>query len=261
MNEPELQFLQVGHGSAARNIAYASQTGREPGILWLQGFKSEMTSVKPTALAKWTAQQNLAFTRFDYSGHGRSDGRFEDGNLSAWLEEAVAVFQQLTSGNQIIVGSSMGGNLALLLLRHLMEHDAAAADRIKALVLIAPAWDMTEELIWPRLDAAAKASLLETGVWMRPSRYGDDPYPITRQLIEDGRNNLLGRTPWYPERPVRILHGREDPDVPFNHAERLLDILQGPDIELHEVPDGEHRLSRPEDLGRLFGLISEFISD
>ena len=261
MNEPKLQFLQVGHGSAARNIAYAKQLGREPGIVWLQGFKSEMTSVKPTALAEWTAEQNLAFTRFDYSGHGRSDGCFEVGNLSAWLEEAVAVFRELTSGNQIVVGSSMGGNLALLLLRHLTKHDAAAADRVKALILIAPAWDMTEELIWRRLDIVAKSSLLKTGVWMRPSRYGDDPYPITGQLIEDGRRNLLGRTPWQPKRPVRILHGREDPDVPFNHSEQLMDILKGPDIELYEVPDGEHRLSRPEDLHRLFGLISEFTSD
>lgn len=261
MNEPELHFLQVGHGSAARNIAYASQDGREPGILWLQGFKSEMTSVKPTALAEWTTEKKLAFTRFDYSGHGRSDGHFEDGNLSAWLEEALAVFRQLTTGCQILVGSSMGGNLALLLLRHLSKHDTEAARRIKALVLIAPAWDMTEELIWQRLDAGAKASLRDNGVWMRPSRYGDDPYPITLQLIEDGRRNLLGRTPWQPGRPIRILHGCEDPDVPFSHSEQLLDILQGPDIELHEVTDGEHRLSRPEDLRRLFDLISEFTSD
>ena len=257
MNEPEPQFLQVGHGSAARSIAMLHQPGRAPGILWLQGFKSEMTSVKPTALAAWTHDRGQAFTRFDYSGHGQSDGRFEDGNLSLWREEAESIFRQHTTGEQILVGSSMGGNIALLLLRRLIESDLDAAARIRALVLIAPAWDMTEELMWPRMSDEARRALDEDGVWMRPSRYGDEPYPITRQLIEDGRKNLLGRAPWQPGRPVRILHGREDPDVPFTHSERLMTILDGPDIQLHDVPDGEHRLSRPQDLKQLFALISE----
>ena len=259
MNEPEPQFLQVGHGSAVRRIATLIQTGRSPGILWLQGFKSEMISVKPTALSAWTRDHNLAFTRFDYSGHGQSDGYFESGNLSRWLEEAVAVFHELTAGQQILVGSSMGGNIALLLLRHLLEHDPKSAERIKTLVLIAPAWDMTEELMWPRMSDEARQAINDDGVWMRPSRYGDDPYPITRQLIEDGRRNLLGRTPWHPGRPIAILHGREDTDVPYNHSERLMSILQGPDIALHEVTDGEHRLSRAEDLQRLFELINQFV--
>ncbi|MEM8973567.1 MAG: alpha/beta hydrolase [Pseudomonadota bacterium] len=261
MNEPEPQFLQVGHGSAARNIAYLSQAGREPGILWLQGFKSEMTSVKPTALAEWTQSTGRAYVRFDYSGHGQSEGRFETGNLTLWLEEAAKVFKELTTGEQVLVGSSMGGNIALLLLRHLSKSDPEVAERIRALVLIAPAWDMTEELMWPRMSTEAKKALLEDGVWLRPSRYGDEPYPITRQLIEDGKQNLLGRSPWQPGRPVRILHGRQDPDVPYSHSERLMEILAGPDTQLIEVPDGEHRLSRPEDLDRLYALLNEFVGD
>ncbi|MEM6498270.1 MAG: alpha/beta hydrolase [Pseudomonadota bacterium] len=261
MNEPEPQFLQVGHGSAARNIAYISQAGRAPGILWLQGFKSEMTSVKPTALSQWTQSRGQAFLRFDYSGHGQSEGRFEEGNLSLWLEEAARVFKELTTGEQILVGSSMGGNIALLLLRHLANSAPGVAKRIKALVLIAPAWDMTEELMWPRMSDDARVALLENGVWMRASRYGDEPYRITKQLIEDGRRNLLGRAPWQPGRPIRILHGREDPDVPYSHSEKLMQILDGPDIQLIEIPDGEHRLSRPQDLDRLFALIDECAGD
>ena len=247
-------YLTVGEGPAARRIAAIQQAGDPPGVVWMQGFKSDMVSTKATALAEWTQQAGIALTRFDYSGHGQSDGRFEDGTLSRWLEESAAVFTALTKGPQVVVGSSMGGHLALLLLRRLMATAPVQAARIKALVLIAPAWDMTEELMWRRFPEAAKAAILEHGVWLRPSQYGD-PYPITRGLIEDGRDNLVGRTPWDPGRPVRIIQGRLDPDVPFNHAERLMQILTGADQELIEVPDGEHRLSRPEDIALLIDTI------
>ncbi len=264
----EPQQLIVGNGSNQRPIAYMTQprnaAGVEPGIIWLQGFKSEMTSIKATALAEWTAARGLAYTRFDYSGHGRScrapDSRFEDGTISRWLEEACAIFDQVTTGQQIVVGSSMGGYLALLMTRRLLaEASPSKPCRTAGLVLIAPAWDMTEELMWQRATEEARRAILDVGVWYRPSQYGDEPYAITRGLIEDGRNNLLGTTSWNPGCPVEIIHGRLDPDVPFAHSERLVANLTGSPVNLIEVADGEHRLSRPQDLELLFERISRLL--
>lgn len=249
-----VEFLTVGEGPKARRIATISEPGDPPGIVWLQGFKSDMISTKATALSEWTRARGIAYTRFDYSGHGQSEGRFEDGTIGRWLEEATAVFAKLTSGPQVLIGSSMGGYITLLLLKRLMEANPAEAARVKALVLIAPAWDMTEELMWKRFPADAKAAIERDGVFLRPSQYGD-PYAITRGLIEDGRNHLVGQAPWDPGRPVRIIQGRLDPDVPYAHAERLMTILTGNDQKLIEVPDGEHRLSRPQDLELLFETI------
>ena len=254
MTPTEPQFLDVGAGVAHRRIACLLQAGSSPGLVWLQGFKSDMVSTKATALAEWAAHQRLGLARFDYSGHGRSGGRFEDGTLGRWLEEARAVFDRLTAGPQILIGSSMGGAIALALLRRLMVEHPAAAARIRALVLIAPAWDLTEELMWKAFPDAVKRAVMDTGVWLRPSHYGE-PYPITRGLIEDGRRHLLARRRWNPGRPVVILHGRLDPDVPFAHSEVLTGFLDGGWARLREVADGEHRLSRPEDLALLFQLI------
>ncbi len=250
------QFLDVGRGEASRRIAHLRRhgTGRGPGLVWLQGFKSDMVSTKAAALAEWAAGKGLALTRFDYSGHGQSEGRFEDGTLSRWIEEARAVFEQLTQGPQVVVGSSMGGAIALYLLRRLMAEHPAGAARIKALVLIAPAWDLTEELMWQRFPEAVQRELMEKGVWQRPSQYGD-AYPITRTLIEDGRRHLIGHQRWNPGRPVTILHGRLDPDVPFAHSQSLQGRLDGGWARLVEVPDGEHRLSRPQDIAVLLDLI------
>ena len=258
MNEPRPQFLLVGRGDQARRIAYLQQPGAAPGIVWLQGFKSDMISTKASALSRWAADNGRAYVRFDYSGHGQSDGRFEDGTLSAWLEDTVAVFSQLTAGPQIVVGSSMGGNIALLLLRHLLANDPEHAGRIKALVLIAPAWNMTEELMWKRFSNEAKAAIANDGVWYRPSKYDDGPYPITQRLIEDGRNNLLDTHPWNIGRPVHIIHGRLDPDVPFAHGQRLARLLKDSPVTFTEVADGEHRLSRDQDLEVLFKAIADF---
>ena len=255
MNELQPQFLLVGRGDQARRIAYLRQSGTAPGVVWLQGFKSDMISTKATALGQWAVDHGRAYLRFDYSGHGQSEGRFEDGTLSNWLEEAVTVFSNLTSGPQIVIGSSMGGNIALLMLRRLLAHEPDHARRIKALILIAPAWNMTEELMWKRFSDEAKAAIINDGVWYRPSKYDDGPYPITRRLIEDGRKNLLEDRPWNLDRPVHIIHGRLDPDVPFAHGKRLADLLQGSPVTLTEIPDGEHRLSRPQDLDVLFKTV------
>ncbi len=255
----EPQFFVAGRGDEARRIAYAQQQGGAPGIVWLQGFKSEMVSIKATALAEWTAAKNLAYLRFDYSGHGMSDGRFEDGTISRWLEEAIAIFEHLTQGPQILVGSSMGGYISLLMLRHFMEAAPQTAERIKRLVLIAPAWNMTHDLIWPRFPEEAKHEINTHGVWQWQSQYGDD-YPITRNLIEDGAGLLIDKAPWNPGRPVNVLHGRLDPDVPYGHSERLGEIIYGSPYYLEEIPDGEHRLSRPEDLDVLLSVIARAVS-
>jgi pimeloyl-ACP methyl ester carboxylesterase len=281
----EPQFLTVGTGAEARRIAYlreaAAATGAgRPGLVWLCGLKSEMTSTKATAVAEWARAQGLACLRFDYSGHGQSEGRFEEGTVSRWLEEAEAAFRALAQGPQILVGSSMGGYIALLLLRRLMERQSAVggrqseeavdttpdcrlptadeAARVAALVLIAPAWDMTA-LMWERLPSSARREIEEKGVFLRPSRYGDGPYPITRGLIEDGRRHLIGSAPLDPGRPVHIIHGLQDPDVPWEHTLDLVAHLSGDWTRVAAVPDGEHRLSRPEDIALLLGIIGELV--
>lgn len=215
---------------------------------------SDMASTKATALAEWTKARGLGFTAFDYSGHGKSEGRFVDGTVGAWLEEADTVFRQATEGPQVVVGSSLGGYIALLLLRRLAETAPDDAARLKALVLIAPAWDMTEELMWRQFPEDARRQLLADGVYPRPSEYGE-PYPIARQLIEEGRRHLFAGKPFDPGRPVEILHGRLDQDVPFSHGEELVKLLTGGQVRLTEVPDGEHRLSRPQDLALLYEII------
>ncbi len=248
------QFLTVGEGAAARRIAYLLTQGAAPGVVWLPGFMSDMVSTKAMALAEWGSTNAIAVTRFDYSGHGQSDGAFTDGTLSRWLEEAAAVVTRLTSGPQILVGSSMGGHITMLLQRHLTNTDPETAARIQAMVLIAPAWDMTEALMWDKFPQDVRDTLMSDGVWMRPSQYGD-PYPITRALIEDGRQHLFSGDVWRPGCPVRIIQGRLDPDVPFAHAQKLVDMMPGADVELIEVADGEHRLSRPEDITLLLKTI------
>ncbi|HXF53200.1 MAG TPA: alpha/beta hydrolase [Hyphomicrobiaceae bacterium] len=254
------QFLEVGKGAARRRIAVLSTPGRAPGLVWLPGFKSDMASTKATALDGWARKQGLALTRFDYSGHGQSEGRFEDGTIGRWLEEAVAVITRLTRGEQVLIGSSMGGYIALLALRRLLAEAPAEAARIRALLLIAPAWDMTEELMWKQFPDDARRAVMEEGVWYRPSAYGE-PYAITRGLIEEGRNHLLARQPWDPGRPVVIMHGALDQDVPLKHSHELERFLQGGRTRLVTVPDGEHRLSRPEDLELLFRLLGELVAN
>lgn len=261
MVETEPQFLVVGGGESARRIAYIADPGPSgqsgPGVMWLSGFKSEMTSTKASVLADWARERDLPCTRFDYSGHGQSGGRFEDGTIGAWLAEALAVFRRVTKGPQILVGSSMGGYIALLLLRALMRDDPQEAHRVKALLLIAPAWDMTERLMWGRFSDSVKQEIMEKGVYQRPSAYGDGNYAITRRLIEEGRNHLIGTSPFDPGRPIHVLHGKLDPDVPWQHTIDLVAHLTGDHVKVLTVPDGEHRLSRPEDLALMTRTLDE----
>nr|WP_041320736.1 alpha/beta hydrolase [Hyphomicrobium denitrificans] len=261
MPSDEPQTLIVGEGEGKRSIAYrtaASRTANDTGLFWLSGFMSDMASTKAAAVAAWAAERGLASTRFDYSGHGVSDGPFTDGTIGRWLEEAYAVFTRVTVGPQVIIGSSMGGHIALLLLRKLMCEQPSEAQRVKGLVLIAPAWDMTEELMWKRFGDDARRAILERGVYEQPSAYGS-PYPITRSLIEDGRKHLLAREPFNPGRPVVILQGLQDPDVPAAHTRELTEFLTGKWVKLIEISDGEHRLSRPQDLALLFDEIGKLV--
>lgn len=248
----------VSVGSPPRRLATLStgnKDSRKPSFIWLQGLKSEMISTKATALAEWGAQRGHAVTRFDYSGHGRSDGRFEDGTIGAWLEEAQAVFERLTEGPQVLVGSSTGAHIALLMLRDYLRHAPEHAARIKALVLIAPAWDLTEKLMWEKFSESARRDILEKGVYLRPSAYGDEPYPITRNFIEEGRRHLIGPAGFDPGRPVIVLQGLLDEDVPWEHAIDLEATLKGDHVRVDMIPEGDHRLSTPEDLDRLRGIL------
>ncbi len=252
----EPQFLTVGAGLAARRIAYlrrapAGDAGAP--LVWLGGFKSTMRGEKASYLDHASAAAGRAFLRFDYSGHGKSEGRFERGTIGLWLEEALAVFRELTEGPQILVGSSMGGWLALLVARALSARGEAA--RLKGLVLIAPAVDFTEKLIWDRMPAKARAQMKAKGFWPRPSRYEPNPYPITRELIEEGRDHLLFGATIRSHCPVHLLQGMRDEQVPWRHAVTLAEHLHGDPATLTLVKDGDHRLSREEDLRRIWAAV------
>ena len=224
-----------------RSIAVQCESGDNPGLFWLSGFKSSMQGQKAQAIAKWAKARGQACTLMDYSGHGLSSGAFEDGTISDWLEEACLVFETKTSGPQIIIGSSMGGWLALLLAQRMKE-------RVGGLVLIAPAWDMSEKLMWEKFTPELQRDVIEKGFYMRPSSYGDGDYKITRKLIEDGRKHLIGDAPLNLGCPVHILHGRQDADVAWEHGHALINLLPHDDVNFTLVPDGDHRLSREQDL-------------
>jgi pimeloyl-ACP methyl ester carboxylesterase len=254
-----LNFLKVGTPSDERAIAVRSDAGAAPGLFWLGGFKSDMKGTKAEALAAWAREHGRACLRFDYSGHGESGGDFAEGTIGRWLEESLAVFEAHARGPQIVVGSSMGGWIALLLLRELRRRKAEgkpAGGDAAGLVLIAPAVDFTEVLMWQRFPPKVKRELEEAGVWHRSSEYGE-PYPITRGLIEEGRRHLLLGGMIETGCPVRILQGVQDPDVPWNHAVELTSRLAQDDVVLTLVKDGDHRLSRPEDIARLIKAVAE----
>jgi len=253
-----LKFIEVGRGADARAIAVRASAGAAPGLFWLGGFKSDMKGTKAEALARFAADKTRGFVRFDYSGHGESPGDFADGTIGRWLEESLAVFTTFCRGPQVVIGSSMGGWLALLLARELRRAPATPPASLAGMVLIAPAVDFTEELMWKKFSPAVRQEIETKGAWSRPSAYGDAPYQITRGLIEDGRRHLLLGGLIETGCPVRILQGVQDPDVPWNHAVALTSRLAQDDVVLTLVKDGDHRLSRPEDLERLMRAVAEF---
>jgi pimeloyl-ACP methyl ester carboxylesterase len=252
--------LTVGAGTARREIAILQRQGGAPGLFWLGGFMSDMAGTKALALDTYAGERGLAMTRFDYSGHGLSGGRFEEGTISRWLEEALAVFDR-TTGPQIIVGSSMGGWLALLLTEAHRASLGEDASRVAGLVLIAPAVDMTRELIWEAMDAATRQQLMTTGVWRMASDYSDEPYAITRALIEDGDLHLFGDRLIETGCPVHILQGVGDTDVPWQHTAQLVSRFASDDVVLTLIKDGDHRLSRPEDIDRLIAAVEGLMAE
>ncbi len=254
--EPTL--VEVGSGGDLRQIAVRARAGAPPGLLWLGGFNSDMRGTKALALDGWAAEHGRACVRFDYSGHGESGGAFIDGTIGRWLEECVAVFDRFCAGPQVVIGSSMGGWMALLLARALAWRQAAVPRATLAgLVLIAPAPDFTEELMWKGFSPEVREEIETKGVWLRPSEYGE-PYPITRRLIEEGRDHLLLGSAIEVGCPVRILQGAQDPDVPWQHAFALAHRLPRDDVVLTMIQDGDHRLSRPQDIARILAAVAEF---
>lgn len=247
------QSVTVGQGAQARSVAVLSREGKGPPVVWLGGFKSDMRATKAAALDEWAEKQGRAFVRFDYSGHGESGGAFEDGTISRWLEDALSIIERFVIKRPILIGSSMGGWISLLAARHLLQRRPEIAP--VGIVLIAPAVDMTERLMWERFPDDLKRVVEETGVYHRPSAYSEEPYPITKALIEDGRGHLLLGQPILTGCPVHILQGMEDPDVPWSHALQLVEHLPGDSVSLTLIKDGDHRLSRPEDIERLIAAV------
>jgi pimeloyl-ACP methyl ester carboxylesterase len=256
MNEARLTSIVVESPAPARTIAVRVREGKSPGLFWLGGFKSDMKGTKAEALDGWAAQHGRAYVRFDYSGHGESGGDFRAGTIGRWLEDSLAVYRAFAKGPQVLIGSSMGGWIALLLSRRLRQMKDAAP--LAGMVLIAPAVDFTEELMWKQFSPAMKRDIEQKGECLRPSDYSEEPYPITGALIEEGRNHLMLGGLIEPGCPVHILQGVQDPDVPWRHAVELVSRFARDDVVLTLIKDGDHRLSRPEDLERLIAAVREF---
>lgn len=250
MNTRQVEFVDVD----GTNIAVRRQEGDAPGVMWLGGYKSDMLGTKAEALAEWATGQGRAFLRHDYSGHGESGGEFADGTISKWLRESLAVFARHTRGPQVLVGSSMGGWIALRMVQELLK---AGESRVRGLVLIAPAPDFTAELVEPAMTDEQRRELAEQGYFEIPSDYVDEPYIYTRDLIEDGRANLMMSAPIDTHCPVHILQGMQDDSVPHTHALKLVGLLPADDVTLSLVPDGDHRLSRPQDIDLLISAVRD----
>ncbi|WP_151717672.1 alpha/beta fold hydrolase [Gemmobacter serpentinus] len=234
---------------AGRRIAYHRTAGTGPGVVFLGGFKSDMTGTKAMHLQAWAEAEGRAFLRFDYSGHGASSGAFLDGAIGDWAQDAMAAIRDLTSGPQILVGSSMGGWMALLVAR-------AMPERVAGLVGVAAAPDFTEDLMWASFTETERAALA-AGRVEQPSDYSDEPYVITKRLIEDGRENLVLRSPLPLPFPVRLLQGTADVDVPPSVALRLMDHADSPDLRLTLVKGADHRFSTPDCLDLISGAVVE----
>lgn len=238
----QTQHVDVG----GVRLAYRGTSGQagRAGLVWLGGFHSDMLGEKATTLHAAAQAAGRAFLRFDYFGHGESGGAFADGTISRWRDDALAMIDSQTQGPLVLVGSSMGGWMALLAA-------LARPERVKGLMLIAPAPDFTERLMWAGFSDDQREQIMEQGFWTRPSAYDPAGYPITRALIEDGRNWLIMDGPIAFDGPVRILHGARDEDVPWSHSFELADRLTSEDVSWELVKDGDHRLSRPNDIARM----------
>ena len=252
--QPQRNGASFAVGPGRTRLAYRQDGARDElgscGFFFLGGFMSDMTGSKAESLAELARAKRRSCLRFDYAGHGESDGLLVDGTISQWLEQATHMFLQHTRNQRIIVGSSMGGWLALLLATRLQTEDPQAFRRIAGMVLIAPATDMTRDLMWQKFSDAARQELQENGIYHEPSNYGD-PYPITLKLLEDGEEHLIFPGGINLPFPVRILQGTEDTEVPPDHAIKTMAAISCNDISLSLIKGGDHRLSSPGQLALL----------
>jgi pimeloyl-ACP methyl ester carboxylesterase len=234
-------------------LAYARTPGKSPTVVFLGGFRSDMTGTKAVALEAWAEKRGQAFLRFDYLGHGQSSGRFEDGTIGRWKDDSLAAIDALTEGKLVLVGSSMGGWLSLLTAQ-------ARPERLAGLVLIAAAPDFTERMLLGGLSAEDRAALQRDGRLERPSQYSPEPSVFTWKLIEEGRNHLLLDKPLKLPCPVRLLHGQSDPDVPWEYSLQIARHLDAPEVISTFVKGGDHRLSTAADIARLIATVEELLS-
>jgi len=241
MPETPPEFLDCPNGA---RIAYHRTEGALPGMVFLGGFMSDMGGTKAVALENHCRGAGQAFLRFDYRGHGESSGAFIDGCIGDWAQDAIAAIDTLTAGPQILVGSSMGGWIMLLAA-------LARPQRTAGLIGLAAAPDFTEALMWQHYPPEIRETIERDGVYFAPTEYGDTPYAITRKLIDDGRNHLLLERPIAIHCPVHLIHGQKDPDVPWEHALMIADRLLSEHVTITLIKDGDHRLSREEDLTKI----------
>ncbi|NLS01932.1 alpha/beta hydrolase [Rhizobium sp. P32RR-XVIII] len=257
----EPQFLAVGEGDAERKIAFiireATSNNPSTTFVWLSGYRSDMSGTKAVELDRLAGELGLACIRLDYSGHGLSGGKFIDGTISRWLEEALGVILHAKPESIILVGSSMGGWIALRLAQELAK--LQNAPKLDGMVLIAPAPDFTSELIEPHLKKKDRASLAERGYFEEKSEYSPEPNIYTRGLLEDGRENRVLTGIIETGCPVHILQGMKDADVPYSHALKLTEHLPADDVVLTFIRDGDHRLSRPQDIERMLSAVKGLI--
>jgi len=253
------EFINVGDGHNARNIAIRHNGGRSPGLVWLGGYRSDMLGTKAEALDEWAKQNGHASCRHDYSGHGESGGEFIDGTISRWLEESLAVFDdKCAEGSHVLVGSSMGGWVALRMVEELAKR--GESHRLKALLLLAPAPDFTHELMKPHLSDDQKSQLETRGFMEEPSEYSDEPNIFTKALFDDGDKNSVMQGMIDTGCPVHILQGMNDPDVPYTHAMKLITHLPNENITMTLIKDGDHRLSRDQDIALLIRTVETLIN-
>ncbi len=238
--------------ATGETLAYHATPGRSPGVVFLTGFRSDMQGVKALALEQHLRARGNGFIRFDYSGHGESSGRFDEGTIGTWTQDALSVIDDLTAGPQVLVGSSMGGWIMLLAAQQ-------RPARITGLLGIAPAADFTEDLIHRRLSPGQQATIQQQGYIDLPSCYGSDPYRITRQFLEEGRANLLLHKPIRIAAPVRLIHGMQDEDVPWQTSLTIAQQLDTDDVEVQLVKNGDHRLSDTASLDRLCRTLDQLL--
>ncbi|NJO67708.1 MAG: alpha/beta hydrolase [Rhodospirillales bacterium] len=243
-------LLRVGDGET---LAYYESPGKTPGVVFLTGYKSDMTGQKAVHLEAFCRARGQAFVRFDYYGHGASSGNFVDGTIGRWRDDTVRVLDELTAGPQVLVGSSLGGWIMLLTA-------LVRPARVAGMIGIAAAPDFTEDLLPPLLTPSDRVVLDEGGIVNLSSAYDPEPTPINKRFLDNGREHLLLLNDIALDCPVRLIHGMQDPDVPWQTSLRLLERLRSADVELTLLKNGDHRLSMDDDLQRLSGALEQLLN-